>query len=127
MAPIGLPILGAVIYVFVGFFVGAGINAIAVILTRLAERIPGGIGERFSYGHLYKQIEHVVNRYFEKYLGDGNMVGSKELIGTADKLDALKDYLRAYNPAGFADISRQFARVDMTTLVDCSSVPPSDA
>ena len=114
MAPIGLPILGAVLYIFVGLFVGAGVNAIAVLFTRLAERIPGGIGDKFSYKHMYKQIEPTVEWFFTKYFGSVNAVDAKNIIGTADKLDALKDYLRAHNPGGFANISRQFARVDMT-------------
>ena len=89
-------------------------NAIAVLLTRLAERIPRGIGDKFSYDYMYKQIEPTVEWSFTKYFGSGSAVDAEEIIGTADKLDALKDYLRAHNPSGFANISRQFARVDLT-------------
>lgn len=105
-------ILALVVYLAGGWFIGTVVAFGANFLQRSWSKLPW-FGKKCSYTYWYDKNVADIDNLYAKLFPDYQYLSSGAAVEPTDKINALKEYLRKYNPEGYAEAYRQFMKVDV--------------
>ena len=103
------PTAAILLYVLVGLVAGKLVGALGVLLTQIVSHVPT-IGDRYAYRYWYEKHQAAIDELYQRNFS--NLPAFD--LSLTDRVNALKSYLRAYDPKGHAEITWQFVLVDIT-------------
>jgi hypothetical protein len=105
-------ILCASTYVLSGYFIGSLANFGGNFINRMLRYVPR-FGEKCSYPYWYKKDAKDIDDLYLKIFPDHQYLSSGAAVSPTDKVNALKEYFRRYNPDGYSETYRQYIKIDI--------------